>query len=112
MSSPYSPVFAAGEWLCVSGQIGLTGDGLADSFGEQLTAVLTNLSNLLDEHGLRRDQVAKTTVFLTDMEDYAELNELYIDFFGPHRPARSAVAVSGLPLGALVEIEAWVHVGL
>ncbi len=111
MPSPYSPVFAAGDWRCVSGQIGLTEDGLPDSFGAQLDALLANLAALLDEHGLRRDQVAKTTVFLADMDDYAELNERYVDFFGDHRPARSAVAVSGLPFGAAVEIEAWVHVG-
>jgi 2-iminobutanoate/2-iminopropanoate deaminase len=66
---------------------------------------------VIEEHGLRLDQVAKTTVFLTDMADYAELNERYMAFFGDHRPARSAVAVAALPLGACVEIEAWVHSG-
>jgi 2-iminobutanoate/2-iminopropanoate deaminase len=107
--SPYAPVFRAGDWCCVSGQIGLTEQGLAATFTGQLDAVLANLRRLLDEHGLRTDQVAKTTVFLTDMDDYAELNDRYMAFFGDHRPARSAVAVAGLPLGALVEIEAWVH---
>lgn len=112
MSSPYSPVFSAGEWRCISGQIGLTADGLPEGFGPQLDAVLTNLAAVLAEHGLRLDQVAKTTVFLTDMADYAELNERYTAFFGEHRPARSAVAVAELPFGALVEIEAWAHTGL
>ena len=111
MSSPYSPVFAAGEWRCVSGQVGLTDDGLAEDFGEQLDAALSNLASVLEGAGLRLDQVAKTTVFLTDMDDYPELNERYVAFFGDHRPARSAVAVAGLPLGAAVEIEAWAHVG-
>ncbi|MHB1138842.1 MAG: RidA family protein [Microthrixaceae bacterium] len=110
-SPPYSPVYRAGDWCCVSGQIGLGPDGLADSFGEQLDQVLVNLGALLDQHDLRRDQVAKTTVFLVDMADYAELNERYLDFFGDHRPARSAVAVAGLPFAARVEIEAWVHTG-
>jgi 2-iminobutanoate/2-iminopropanoate deaminase len=57
------------------------------------------------------DQIAKTTVFLADMADYGALNEAYTAFFGEHRPARSAVAVAGLPFGALVEIEAWVYTG-
>lgn len=112
MSSPYSPVFAAGDWRCVSGQIGLTPDGLPEGFAPQLDAVLANLAGVLAEHGLRLEQVAKTTVFLTDMADYTELNDRYTAFFGDHRPARSAVAVAALPLGALVEIEAWVHTAL
>jgi len=55
--------------------------------------------------------VVKTTVFLTDMADYADMNGAYTAAFGEHRPARSAVAVAGLPLGAVVEIEAWAWVG-
>lgn len=109
--SPYTPVYRAGDWCCVSGQIGLGADGLAETFGPQLEQALRNLGSLLDDHGLRRDQVAKTTVFMAEMADYAELNALYTEFFGQHRPARSAVAVSELPLGALVEIEAWVFTG-
>ncbi len=111
MSSPYSPVFAAGRWRAISGQIGLTADGLDANFGVQLDAALANMDALLNEHGLRRDQVVKTTVYLSDMSNYDELNERYTVFFGDHRPARSAVAVAGLPLGALVEIDAWVHAG-
>ena len=55
--------------------------------------------------------VTKTTVFLTDMAHYGEMNEIYIEEFGDHRPARSAVAVAQLPLGALVEIEASAYIG-
>ena len=110
MPAAYSPVFVAGEWRCVSGQIGLADDGIPDGFTAQTEAMLANFGSLLEEHGLRRDQVAKTTVFLADMADYAELNELYTAFFAGHLPARSAVAVSELPFGALIEMEAWVHV--
>ena len=106
---PYSPVYRAGDWYCVSGQIGISADGLPDSFEDQLRQVFVNLAGQLERNGLRADQVAKTTVFLTSMDDYAALNELYLDYFGDHRPARSAVAVAGLPFDALVEIEAWVH---
>ena len=97
---PYTPVFRAGDWSCVSGQIGIDDDGLADGFDGQLAQILTNLDRLLDEHGVRTEQVAKTTVFVTDMDDYARMNELYVDYFGEHRPARSAVAVAALPIGA------------
>jgi 2-iminobutanoate/2-iminopropanoate deaminase len=104
-------VFRAGEWWCVSGQIGLTEEGLPEDFGGQLDAALANLAGVLAGEGLTVDDVAKTTVFLTDMEHYGELNSRYTAFFGDHRPARSAVAVAALPLGALVEIEAWAHSG-
>jgi 2-iminobutanoate/2-iminopropanoate deaminase len=109
VAAPYSPIHRAGDWHIVSGQLGLTDDGLPEGFAPQMRAMLGNFGRLLAEAGLRRDQVAKTTVFLTDMGDYAELNELYVEFFGEHRPARSAVAVAELPLGASVEMEAWVH---
>ncbi len=110
---PYTPVIRAGDWLVVSGQVGLGPDGLADGFDAQLRQVLANLAALVTEHGARLDQVAKATVFLTDMADYVALNEIYTTFFaehaGDHRPARSAVAVAALPIGAIVEIEAWVY---
>ena len=57
------------------------------------------------------DDLVKTTVFLVDMGDFVALNEVYADALGEHRPARSAVAVSALPMGALVEVEAWAHTG-
>jgi 2-iminobutanoate/2-iminopropanoate deaminase len=108
---PYTPVVRAGEWVIVSGQIGLRDGALVEGgFGPQLEAALANLEGQLASVGARLDQVAKTTVFLTDMADYAAMNEAYVAAFGDHRPARSAVAVAGLPLGAAVEIEAWAHV--
>jgi 2-iminobutanoate/2-iminopropanoate deaminase len=108
---PYTPAVRAGDWLVVSGQIGLGPDGLADDVAGQLRQALANLDALLAEHGVRADQVAKTTVFLTDMDDYAVMNDVYCEFFADHRPARSAVAVAALPLGALVEVEAWAWCG-
>mgnify|MGYP001168733493 FL=1 len=110
-AGPYTPAVRAGDWLIVSGQIGLGPDGLADDFAGQLRQALANLDAVLAEHGARADQVAKATVFLVDMDDYAELNEVYCEFFGDHRPARSAVAVAALPLGARVEVEAWAWCG-
>ncbi len=110
---PYTPIVRAGDWLVVSGQVGISPDGLAEGLAAQLTQALENLQGLVEGAGARVDQIAKTTVFLVDMDDYAEMNELYTRFFdeqaGGHRPARSAVAVAALPIGAVVEVEAWVH---
>lgn len=109
---PYTPIVRAGEWLIVSGQVALRDGALIDAgVGEQVTQALTNLRTLLEGEGAAMSDVAKTTVFLVDMADYAEMNEAYIGAFGDHRPARSAIAVAGLPLGARVEIEAWAHTG-
>jgi 2-iminobutanoate/2-iminopropanoate deaminase len=109
---PYTPIVRAGEWLVVSGQVGLGEGGLVDGgVAAQLRQALTNLRALLEGEGASLVDVAKTTVFLTDMDDYAVMNETYIDVFGDHRPARSAVAVAALPIGALIEVEAWAFVG-
>ena len=106
---PYTPLFRAGDWCCISGQIGIDDDGLVDGFDGQLTQIFTNLDRLLAANDVRKDQIAKTTVFVVDMADYARMNELSADYFGEHLPARSAVAVAELPFGARVEIEAWLH---
>jgi 2-iminobutanoate/2-iminopropanoate deaminase len=109
---PYTPVVRAGEWVVVSGQIGLADGQLVDGgFPAQLARALANLRSHLESVGARLDQVVKTTVFLTDMDDFAALNETYAAAFGDHRPARSAIAVKALPMGALVEVEAWAHLG-
>ena len=108
---PYSPIVRAGEWLVCSGQIGLR-DGLLVGGGVrgQARQALANARELLESHGAAMTDVVKTTVFLVHMGDYGPLNEVYSEAFGDHRPARSAVAVSALPLGALVEIEVWARV--
>lgn len=109
---PYTPIVKAGPWLVSSGQVGIADGALVDGgLGPQLRQALTNLSNLLEGEGSSLAEVTKTTVFLTDMAHYAEMNEIYIEVFGDHRPARSAVAVAALPLGALIEIEASAYVG-
>jgi 2-iminobutanoate/2-iminopropanoate deaminase len=76
----------------------------------QARKALENVGTLLAGRGLTWDNVVKTTVFLIDMADYGTFNEIYVAALGDHRPARSLVAVAGLPLGALVEIEAWAYV--
>ena len=104
---PYTPIVEAGDWLIVSGQVGIKDGKLADGLQGQLKQALENMNGLLQRHGASLQDVAKTTVFLTDMDDYAAMNETYIAAFGDHRPARSAIAVKALPVGALVEVEGW-----
>ena len=108
---PYTPVVRAGDWIVVSGQIGLGPDGLAATMADQLRQALVNLVDRLGEQGATVADVVKTTVFLVTMDDYDEMNRVYLETFTGTPPARSAVAVAGLPLGALVEVEAWAFVG-
>jgi 2-iminobutanoate/2-iminopropanoate deaminase len=107
----YTPVVRAGDWLIVSGQLGRTADGefVPDGVAGQTRQAVANIGELLEGEGASLADVAKTTVFLASIDDYAVMNEAYVEAFGDHRPARSAFATAGLPLGALVEIEAWAH---
>jgi len=105
---PYRPVVRAGDWLVVSGQLGLLdGSLVAGGVSAQLTQAIANVGAHLAGQGAGLADVVKTTVFLTDIADFAVVNEAYVAAFGEHRPARSAVAVVALPLGGAVEIEAW-----
>jgi|TARA_B110000438_G_scaffold179004_1_gene171113 2-iminobutanoate/2-iminopropanoate deaminase len=104
---PYTPVVRAGDLLFVSGQVGIAEGAIVDGgVGAELAQALANLRTQVEANGATLDQVVKTTVFLTDMDHYTVMNEGYCDVFGDHRPARSAVAVAALPLGALIEVEA------
>lgn len=107
---PYSPVVRAGEWLVCSGQVGLRDGDLVEGLRRQVAQALANLAALLEGEGASLADVVKTTVFLVHARDFAAMNEVYAGAFGEHRPARSTVVVSALPLGALVEIEAWARV--
>jgi len=77
----------------------------------EVRQALSNLRGLIEGQGAALTDVVKTTAFLRHISDYPAMNDLYLEFFGDHRPARSTVAVAGLPLGALFEIEAWAWVG-
>ena len=106
---PYSQAIRIGKLLYTAGQIALvpaTGKMLEGDVSAQAEQVLNNLTAVLEAGGSSLANVVKTTVFLTDMGNYAAMNEVYSRFFGDSKPARSAVAVAALPLGALVEIEA------
>ena len=109
---PYTPVVTAGPWLICSGQIGMKGGQLVEGgVVPQLQQALANVKALLEQEDAFVHDIVKTTVFLTDIGDFAAMNEAYTAFFGDHRPARSAVAVAALPGGAAVEVEAWAYTG-
>jgi 2-iminobutanoate/2-iminopropanoate deaminase len=107
---PYTPVVRAGAWLVVSGQVGLL-DGKLVRGGVQaeLRQAIANIAALLDGEGASLADVVKTTIFLRHIDDFAAVNEAYTEAFGDHRPARSTVGITGLPMGALVEVEAWAY---
>lgn len=105
---PYSQAIEVNGFVFTSGQIPI--DPATDKFvtggiKEQTRQSLTNVQNVLKEAGIDLSHVVKTTVFLSDMDNFADMNEVYAEFFVQPFPARSAVAVKTLPKGALVEIE-------
>ncbi len=105
---PYSQAIEANGMVFVSGQLPIdpaTGEFAEGGVKELTTQSLTNMKNILEETGLTMDNVVKTTVFLADMADFAEMNAAYTAFFSGTAPARSAVAVKTLPKNARVEIE-------
>ena len=105
---PYSQAIRVGNLVFTSGQIPInpaTGSFVEGGIKEQTRQSLTNIKAILEEAGLTMAHVVKTTVFMADMNDFADMNAVYAEFFAEPYPARSAVAVKTLPKGALVEIE-------
>ncbi len=104
---PYSQAVIANGLVYTSGQIALMPDGTMETRGieYQTKQVLKNLYYVLKQAGSGFNHVIKTTIYLTDMDDFAKVNEIYEHYFGDHKPARSTVAVKTLPKNALVEIE-------
>ncbi len=104
---PYSQAVRAGNLLIISGQLGLdplTGN-LPEGVEAQTKQSLENIGAILAEAGFALTDVVKTTVFISNMNDFARVNGIYAAFFGEHKPARSCVEVSALPKNGLVEIE-------
>ena len=104
---PYSQAIQTEDMLFTSGQLGLdpqTGS-LPEGIQAQTSQALANVNAILKEAGFTKENVVKTTVFLKDMTDFGAVNEIYADFFGDHKPARTCVEVTRLPKNGLVEIE-------
>jgi 2-iminobutanoate/2-iminopropanoate deaminase len=108
---PYTPVVRAGDWVIVSGQLGMK-DGVLVPGGvrAQTQQAVINLKAQLATMGATIDDIAKTLCFLTDMDTFPTFNEMYAAGFGKARPARSTIGVKELPFGGAVEIEAWAFV--
>lgn len=105
---PYSQAIVEDSLVYCSGQIGLNPDTgeLAEGVENQTHQILKNLEAVLQEAGSDLQKVLKTTIFITNIADFAKVNEIYESYFANHKPARATVAVSALPKGAVVEIEA------
>lgn len=106
---PYSQAVRIGNTVFLSGQLGInpaTGELAGPDAASQARQSLANLKTILEESGATIENVVKTTVFLTDMENFASVNEVYGKTFSDNPPARSCVAVAALPKNGLVEIEA------
>jgi len=104
---PYSQAVINGNLVYTSGTLPFKPDGtfLEGTFAEQLHQVFANLQAVLEAAGTNLNKVIKTTVFLKNMDDFAQLNEIYGSYFSDHLPARSTIEVARLPKDALVEIE-------
>jgi 2-iminobutanoate/2-iminopropanoate deaminase len=105
---PYSQAIKAGNMVFCSGQIPIdvkTGEFVSEDIAEQTDQVLRNLSAVLEAAGTNLDNVVKTTVFLSDMNDFASMNEVYAKYFSENKPARATVEAARLPRDAKVEIE-------
>lgn len=108
-SAPYTPAVRVGNLLFISGQLGLDPNTKKpyDDFAQQVAGCLQGLTSLVEAAGGSLANIVKTTVFLSDIANFAQLNEIYTGHFsGPVKPARSTFQVAALPLGAAVEIEA------
>ncbi|MCX7905590.1 MAG: Rid family detoxifying hydrolase [Elusimicrobiales bacterium] len=104
---PYSQAIETENFIFISGQLPLDLSGnIPNSIKEQTTNCIKNIENILKGLGLSLKNVVKTTVFMTDLTKFQEMNEVYSEFFYSNPPARSTVEVKGLPKGASIEIEA------
>ena len=111
---PYSQAIKTGNMVFCSGQIPLdvkTGEFVSDKIAEQTEQVLKNLSAVLEAAGSNLNNVVKTTVFLSDMNDFAAMNEVYAKFFSENKPARATVEAARLPRDARVEIDCIALIG-
>lgn len=111
---PYSQAIVSDGWIFTSGQIPLTaaGEKIGGSIKEQTAQVFDNLEAILESVGTSLAKVVSVIVYMTDLGEFAEMNEVFARRFGTHRPARSTVQVVALPTGARVEISATARIDI
>lgn len=108
---PYSQAISSNGFIFCSGQIGVdpTSGELAQDLEKQTLQALDNLQAVIEESGASLTDIVKTTIYLTRMEEYTKVNEIYAAFFKGHKPARATIGVAALPRNALVEIDCIVY---
>lgn len=107
---PFSEAVRIGDWLILSGQIGInteTGALATGGIKEETKQTMENIKRTLEKYGSSMDQVFKCTVMLADISEWSDMNEVYLTYFPDHKPARSAFGTSGLAMDARLEIECW-----
>jgi len=108
LPAPYSPAAEAGGFVFLSGQVGVdpaTGERAGDDVEAQARQVMSNIGSILGDVGLGYDDIVKTTIFLADIDDFAQVNDVYASYFDGDYPARTTVQAGALPAAFLVEIE-------
>jgi 2-iminobutanoate/2-iminopropanoate deaminase len=112
VAGPYSPAVRAGDWLVLAGQLGLdpaSGALVPGGAVAEARQALTNVAAILGDCGAELSDVAKLTIYLVDLGVFAEVNRVYEEAMGGHRPARTTIQIAALPAGGSVEIEVWAH---
>lgn len=107
---PFSEAVRVGDWLILSGQIGIdpeTGALAPGGIKSETKQTMENIKRTLEKYGSSMDQVVKCTVMLADIGEWGAMNEVYVTYFPDHKPARSAFGTSGLAMGARLEVECW-----
>lgn len=107
---PFSEAVRVGDWLILSGQIGINPETEALAPGgikAETKQTIENIKRTLEKYGSSMDEVVKCTVMLADISEWSDMNEVYVTYFPNHKPARSAFGTSGLAMGARLEIECW-----
>lgn len=104
---PYSQAIIAGDFVFCAGQIGKDPktDELLEGIENQTRVALNNIEAIVKAAGSNKNKIVKTTIYLTNINDFQKVNEQYASFFGSHKPARATIEVRSLPKGALIEIE-------
>ena len=103
-----TPFYRAGDWYIASGITGRIGEDLVKGgFEPEFACILKRFGKMLEDHELSRSSVAKVNIYLTDMSNRTRLNQIYLDFFSEHLPARTVIGVNEISRGAQVEFEAW-----
>lgn len=109
---PLRPGVKAGGWLAISGQVGHVDFALVEGgVVEQFRQAMDNMRTVVEEHGGQMSDIVKVNIYITNIEDFWTVNDVFVEYFESELPARTAIAVAALPFGALTELEGWAYLG-